>query len=317
MESVNMVRRIQYGNSEKIRKELVDLLRNFKNELRIGDLRAKVRALIPACQLLKDLGSSLIPEKDASGARSRILFYFLKYPYSVIKGDELMVVSGIQEWARRVRELRVEFGWFIVSGLTAKEMKEEDKFALKGIKLNDMNVDDYILLDTREDRDAAHRWNLANEIRRKELSVRSKILEFMRRNIGKAITGEELRYVAKDRTEWARRVRELRTEFGWPVVTKNTGRPDLQVGAYILEADRQSPKHDRKISDQLRCKVLRRDKYRCSKCDWNHKLWNRSDSRHLELHHIKHHVRGGETKEENLITLCTVCHDAVHKRSKR
>ena|GEM_PF-4707183 len=43
--------------------------------------------------------------------------------------------------------------------------------------------------------DAAHRWRIANEIRKKKLGVRDKILEYMRRNVGKHITGEELRYI--------------------------------------------------------------------------------------------------------------------------
>lgn len=309
-----MTRPLRHDDPERIREELVALLLNFKQELMSDDLRAKVQALVPACHMLRALGSSLVPKKAASGARNRILFYFRKYPCTVIGGDELMVVSGIQEWARRIRELRVQFGWTIVSGKTAKEMKQEGESPLEGISVEDMVPDDYVLLDTTQDRDAAHRWHVANEIRRKDLSVRDKILTFMRQNIGKPVTGEELRYVAKDRTEWARRVRELRTEFGWPIVTKNTGRPDLAVGTYLIEADRQSPKHDRNIPDQLRRKVLRRDKYHCTKCKWSHKLWNRSDPRHLELHHVKHHARGGETREENLITLCTVCHDALHRR---
>jgi hypothetical protein len=64
-------------------------------------------------------------------------------------------------------------------------------------------------------------------------------------------TGEN-GYVANEKTEWARRVRELRTELGWPVVTKVTGRPDLSVGVYMLEQDRQSQVHDRKIPDPVR-----------------------------------------------------------------
>ena len=120
--------------------------------------------------------------------------------------------------------------------------------------------------------------------------------------------------MAKDRTEWARRVRELRTEFGWPIVTKNTGRPDLDIGVYLLEADRQSPEHDRYIPDRIKREVLRRDRYECQNCGWSHEEWNRSDPRHLELHHIEHHVNGGENILENLLTLCIVCHDEIHKR---
>ena len=197
-------------------------------------------------------------------------------------------------------------------------MHSEDEFTLKGINATELGSDDYILLTAEKDRDAAHRWNLANETRRKKLSVQDKILEFLRANVGKPVTGEELRYVAKDRTEWARRVRELRTELGWPIVTKSTGRPDLAVGAYVLERDRQAPAHDRKIPDPVRRAVLRRDNYRCTnqRCGWHQELWNPADPRHLELHHKKHHVHGGENVEENLKTICNVCHDEIHRVEK-
>jgi len=131
--------------------------------------------------------------------------------------------------------------------------------------------------------------------------------------VEKTVTNEELKYLAKDRSEWARRVRELRTEYGWPVVTQNTGRPDLEVGVYLLEADRQSPEHDRRIPDPVKKEVLRRDGYKCTVCKWSHSEWNRSDPRHLELHHKTHHVDGGDNTESNLITVCTVCHDEIHR----
>ena len=96
-------------------------------------------------------------------------------------------------------------------------------------------------------------------------------------------------------------------------MTRNSGRPDLNVGVYLLEADRQSPEHDRQIKDIIKSDVLRRDEYKCTKCNWSHEEWNRSDPRHLELHHVKPHAEGGENTKDNLITLCTVCHDDVHR----
>ena len=114
---------------EALRQSLVELLTNFAEELRKSDLRAKVIALVPAFHKLRDLGSSLIPREEASSARERITAYFRRYPRTIINGDELMVVSGIAEWARRVRELRVQFGWSIYSGVTFKDMAEEAREA--------------------------------------------------------------------------------------------------------------------------------------------------------------------------------------------
>lgn len=308
-----MARRSKQQDPEKLRVKLVDLLEGFQTELKHKDLRKKVRALIPAYHVLRDLGSSLIPRTTAASAMDRILAYFRKYPLTVIEGDELMVIGGIGEWARRVRELRVEFGWSIISGKTAKEMAKEGEFPLRNIDASKLGPTDYILLGRQQDRDAAFRWRVANGIRKKKAAVRAKILEYLRINVGKPVTGEELRYIANDKSEWARRVRELRTQVGWPVTTKNTGRPDLPVGVYVLEQDRQSPPHDRKIPDPVRRAVLRRDNYTCVNCEWNHGLWNPSDPRHLELHHKEHHARGGKNTADNLETLCTVCHDDEHR----
>ena len=206
---------------------------------------------------------------------------------------------GIQEYARRVRELRVQFGWAIASGVTIKEMEADGDEEIPE-EYRAMKPSDYVLLNETQDRDAAHRWYVANSIRKERGSVRDKILKFLRANVGKGVTNEELRYVAGNKTEWARRVRELRTEFGWPIATKTTGRPELNVGIYILQADRQSPEHDRHIPDDIRREVLRRDGYKCQDCNWSHNEWNPSDPRHLELHHIKHHSKGGENVNDNL-----------------
>jgi hypothetical protein len=177
-----------------------------------------------------------------------------------------------------------------------------------------MKPSDYVLLREAQDRDAAYRWNIANTIRKENSAIREKILKFLRANIGQQVTNEELRYVARNKTEWARRVRELRTEFGWPVATKSTGRPDLGVGMYVLQADRQSYEHDRRIPDDVRREVLRRDEYKCKECGWSKEEWNADDPRHLEIHHIQHHADGGENIKENLKTLCIVCHDKIHRK---
>lgn len=306
---------------EELRDQLVQLLNGFEAGGQTSDLRRQVLALVPAVHMIRELGKTLVPEAYRASARSRILHYFERYPYTVIAGDELGVVSGISEYARRIRELRVQFGWPILSGETARQMAEaEDGESepwgpeLPRSLLLRMKPDDYILTGS-QDRDAAHRWNTANTIRKQPLPVRDRLLAFLRENVGSPVTGEELRYVAAAASEWGRRTRELRTELGWPVATRSSGRPDLPGGVYVLEADRQAPTHDRKIPDPVRVAVLERDGFRCVVCGWHpgSRTPGVSDPRTLlEPHHIQHHAHGGLNELSNLVTLCNVHHDQLH-----
>jgi len=299
--------------------QLKSLLDTFLERIAHDDLRAQVISLIPAFHGLRDLGSGLVVGDHITSARDRILAYFKKYPQVVIEGDELLVVSGIGEWARRVRELRVEFGWSIYSGATLSELIEGtpeilgELTLMLGIDPRWLKPSQYVLMNHEQDREAALRWNQLNSIRKKNSSVKSKLIEYLRLNVGHKVTGEELRYLARDAKEWARRTRELRTEDGWPVITRMQGRPDLAVGEYILEEDRQAAEHDRKIPDSVRIEVLERDNFRCAYCGWQRKDLSRDDPRKfLELHHLIEHAKGGVNTLENLTTLCNVHHDEVH-----
>lgn len=309
----------QHDDPQSLCNELIALLDDFGEALASDDLRQKIRALIPAYHQLRDLGSSLIPRTVATNAKDRIITYLQKYPRHIITGDELMVVSGIGEWARRVRELRVQFGWRITSGILFREMAEDDASSITdimdtlGVDPLTIKPDQYVLMEEEQDRDAAFRWNTLNQIRKSKSSVKDKLLAYLKQNIGVQIPGDELKYLAGDAKEWARRIRELRTEDGWPVKSKNSGRPDLAVGVYVLEDDRPAFTHDRKISDSVRVNVLRRDDFKCTSCGWSRGQVHPDDPRKmLELHHVIPHKDRGENTVDNLITLCNVCHDKVH-----
>ncbi len=306
---------VMNGDTSRILGEVTTLLEEFSGHGDSSGLRERVQALIPVLESIRELGKTLVPKGLQMSARDRLLAYFQAYPLEVIDEKELAVVVGISEWARRVRELRVQFGWRIITGLTAKDMATEGEVDVQDLSLNTLRPTDYVLVDTEQDRTAPHRWNLANDIRKSKEGSRSSILRYLRANVGHPVTGEELRYVAQS-SEWARRVRELRTEEGWPISTKMSGNPTLAVGVYMLEADRQTPTHDRHISDRIRREVMRRDEYTCRKCGWNYRLWNPSDPRFLEVHHLIHHASGGTNEAENLVTYCNVCHDEVHKLEK-
>jgi len=318
-----MARRSRSGNPKELQKRLIVLLNTFEGKLEDDDLREKVLALVPAVHTLRDLGSSLIPKQLARSARNRIIHYIRQYPLEVVSGDELAIVSGIGDYPRRVRELRVEYGWPIYSGTTAKEILNEELAAdIEGIfgphvsanEIQSMKTDDYILVG-EQDRGAEFRWHIANDIRKSGGAAQDRLISYLRQNAGQQVTGEELRYVANGVRDWPRRTRELRTEEGWPVATRSSGRPDLPVGVYVLEADRRSPPHDRQIPDPVRIMVLERDEFKCRCCGWTPSKRQATDPRALlELHHIEHHAKGGSNESDNLISLCNVHHDEVHRQ---
>ena len=308
-----MARRSRTGDPKRLFHELASQLDIFGRRLsETDDARELVRLLVPVLHLVRDLGSSVVGGEQTS-AKDRIRAYLRSNVGQVVSSEELALAGGIQEHARRIRELRVEEGFRIFSGYAIREMREDESGQGVETRLPDMSPDEYLLLEAEPDQELANRWADANRIRRdRSKGSKESILSFLRLHVGEVVTGEELRYVASDASEWARRTRELRTEEGWPIVTQFTGRPDLPQGVYVLEADRQTPVHDRRISDRVRIAVLRRDGYRCCDCGWRHEEWNRSDPRHLEAHHVERHVDGGESIPENLVTLCNHCHDERH-----
>lgn len=60
--------------------------------------------------------------------REQILNYSLERPLIAISGDELFAISGTREYARRVWELKVKFGWFIIGEVTAKQCLKKVTF---------------------------------------------------------------------------------------------------------------------------------------------------------------------------------------------
>lgn len=85
-------------------------------------------------------------------------------------------MSGIQEWARRVHELRVEHGYLIEEG--------DGRYRLKR---------------TTPDAAEAVKWKSANAIRRRYGSGRDRMAAFLEANVGAIVTRDELDYVAKIR----------------------------------------------------------------------------------------------------------------------
>jgi 5-methylcytosine-specific restriction endonuclease McrA len=60
---------------------------------------------------------------------------------------------------------------------------------------------------------------------------------------------------------------------------------------------------DPQLYERLRQQVLRRDGWRCQSC---------GAMSNLEVHHKQFRSHSGHDSEENLITLCSICHTSAH-----
>ncbi|MDO9011586.1 MAG: HNH endonuclease [Gallionella sp.] len=95
--------------------------------------------------------------------------------------------------------------------------------------------------------------------------ARGKLRAYFLANIGRVMDSDELRLVADNQSEWARRVRELRTEEGYQILTHND-RSELKPGQYLLETPKPQPAFERAISKETRAYVLDRNGFTCQMC---------------------------------------------------
>jgi 5-methylcytosine-specific restriction endonuclease McrA len=292
---------------EKLIAEADQILHSYQAEYKGLSWREKVLHLVELASKVKKLAIRSNPHAAQIGARERIRLYLTEHAGIVIDAAELAVVSGISEYGRRIRELRVQDGFKILTGHS-----NDPELGLS------LGPAEYLLIEAEPDHTAAHRWHIANRIRReKDGGSSGRILRFLLENVGQKVTSEELAYVAKA-SEFGRRIRELRTEQGYAISTKSTGRPDLKMGEYILESDeRIAEPHDRNISTETEKFVYERANNTCQLCSWNRDKWTKSDPRILEVHHIEAHVAGGRNSADNLALLCSRCHDDVHANRKK
>ena len=148
--------------------------------------------------------------------------------------------------------------------------------------------------------------------KRKE-GAKSKLRRHFLNNIGRVMNSEELRQVAGGITEWARRVRELRNEEGYHILTHHD-RSDLKPGEYLLENPVPQPAFAGTISKETRALVLDRNGFTCQMCgaaagephpyDTNRKT-------RLHIGHIIDKSKGGNVDPSNLRAICSVCNEGT------
>lgn len=124
---------------------------------------------------------------------------------------------------------------------------------------------------------------------------------------------DELREIAGGITEWARRVRELRTEEGYRILTHND-LAELKPGQYVLRDPKPQPAFERGISKETRAYVLDRNGFTCQQCGavaGEPHPYDDTRKTRLQIGHVIDKSQGGEDSPANLRALCSVCNEGA------
>ena len=142
--------------------------------------------------------------------------------------------------------------------------------------------------------------------------ARTKLREYFVANVGKVLDSETLRTVAGV-SEWARRVRELRNEEGFNIVTHND-RSDMKPGQYLLADLAPLPAFERAISKETRALVLDRNGFTCQMCGvaaGEIHPYDKGRKTRLHIGHIVDKSMGGTDEPNNLRAICSVCNEGA------
>jgi hypothetical protein len=139
------------------------------------------------------------------------------------------------------------------------------------------------------------------------------ILEYFLKNLGKVLKSKEIQNASGGAVEWARRVRELRNEQGYQILS-HKDRSDLKPGEYLLETDKRLPAFSRNISKETRAWVLERNGYTCQMCGvaaGDTDPLNPARTVRLTMGHIIDKSKGGDDSPNNLRAVCTNCNEGL------
>lgn len=139
------------------------------------------------------------------------------------------------------------------------------------------------------------------------------ILDFFLKNIGKVLESKQIQEASGGASEWARRVRELRNEEGYQILT-HKDRADLKPNQYLLETKKRTPAFARNISKETRAWVLERNGYTCQMCGLaagDIDPFNSARTVRLTMGHIIDKSKGGDDSPQNLRAVCTNCNEGL------
>ena len=143
------------------------------------------------------------------------------------------------------------------------------------------------------------------------------ILDFFLENLGKVLESRDIQAASGGAVEWARRVRELRNEEGYQILS-HKDRADLKPNQYLLETNKRIPAFKRNISKETRAWVLERNGYTCQMCGvaaGDPDPFGSDRTVRLTMGHIIDKSKGGDDSPQNLRAICTNCNEGLQNTS--
>lgn len=153
----------------------------------------------------------------------------------------------------------------------------------------------------------------ASKVKAARGGARGKLRAYFLANIGRIMNSDELRAIADNQSEWARRIRELRTEEGYQILTHND-RSELKPGQYLLETPKPQPAFERAISKETRAIVLDRNGFTCQMCGavaGEPHPYDPTRRTRLHIGHIIDKSKGGSDESSNLRAICSICNEGA------
>jgi hypothetical protein len=148
--------------------------------------------------------------------------------------------------------------------------------------------------------------------KRRGRASKRRLREHFLANIGRVMDSAELREIAGV-SEWARRVRELRGEEGYRILT-HADRAELKPGQYLLVDPKPFPAFERGISKETRALVLDRNGFTCQMCGavaGEEHPYDPGRKTRLHIGHIVDKSHGGSDDLTNLRALCSICNEGA------
>lgn len=226
-----------YARAVEKLASLVGAVARQERRTEVADAAAALRLAV-----VRVYGSIAVPRPG--GAQRAILEHLKSNLGEWIPGEELAAVSGIGEWARRIRELRVEQGY---------DIEEERRH--------------YRLRQLEPDLGRRVRWETVTAVRESGGEPVDRVRALLEQLVGEVVTVEELGRAARSR-DGARLARLLRAEEEMPIEMSGDA-DDLAPGEFRLVSTREAyllPPSQSLFSEELRARVFGRDRHTCSAC---------------------------------------------------